>query len=65
MKTIEAQAREILTLIKLKSHGHSMKYEVIWGAIDGEWCLSWEGHKMSNKQALEKITESLKSETHE
>lgn len=63
MKSLEKRAREILTLIKLKSHGDSMKYEVIWGAIDGEWCLSWEGHKMSNKQALEKIKTALESET--
>ena len=62
MKTIATQAHEILTAIKLGSHATSQQYEVVWGAIDGKYCLSWEGKELTNAEAKKKVIQGLKVE---
>ncbi len=59
MKTIEAQAREILTNIKLGGVSDSERFGIVWGPIDGNYCLSVNTRKVTNQTALGMIKNTL------
>ncbi len=56
----KAEARKILTSIKLGSIYLSELYNITWGDLDGTYCLSQNGKSLSNSEALQIIENKLK-----
>lgn len=55
----KAEARKILTSIKLGSSYLSDLYNIVWGDLEGTYCLSQNGRALTNAEALNIIESKL------